>query len=80
MNDATLRAKRLALLNVLDVTPINREIAERGGELRRLHNLALPDALIAACAEHAGGQFFSKDPHFKRLLEAGILSGAVYDE
>ncbi len=78
MNDAGLREKRLAMLELLNVVPIGREIAERGGELRRQHGLALPDALIASSAEHSGGRFVSKDPHFNRLLDAGVLIGEVY--
>ena len=78
MGDAALREKRLAMLRLLDVVAVDREIAERGGELRRQHNLALPDALIAACAEQSGGRFLSKDPHFDRLLNTGVLVGEVY--
>ena len=78
MADPALREKRLAVLNLLDVILVDRSLAERGGEFRRKHNLALPDALIAACAEQSGGRFFSKDPHFDRLLSAGALSGRVY--
>ncbi len=78
MADDIARRERQATLDLLDVIPINRVIPIRGGELRREHNLALPDALIAACAEQSGGQFLSKDPHFNRLLEANVLSGQVY--
>lgn len=79
MDDPSLRERRLAVLNLLHPMPIDQSIAERGGELRRQHNLALPDALIAACAEYAGGRFLTKDPHFNRLLKAGTLEGEVYE-
>lgn len=78
MADSLLRDKRLAVLNLLNMTAVDRAIAERSGELRRQHNLALPDALIAACAEQSGGKFFSKDPHYNRLFKAGILAGQIY--
>jgi predicted nucleic acid-binding protein len=78
MNNLVLREKRMALLSLLDVKIIDRAIATRGGELRRIYNLALPDALIAACAEQAGGEFLSKDPHFNRLINANVLNGRVY--
>ena len=79
MDNPDLRARRLAVLNSLVVIPVDRALAERGGELRREHHLELPDALIAACAEQAGGQFLAKDPHFERLLKAKVLSGQVYE-
>jgi predicted nucleic acid-binding protein len=63
MDDLSLRERRLAVLNLLSTITVDHSIAERGGELRRQHNLALPDALIAACAEQAGGHFLTKDPH-----------------
>ncbi len=80
MTDETVQSERRAIIELLGIIAIDRAIAERGGELRRRHNLALPDALIAACAERAGGQFYSKDPHFRRLLESGVLTGVVYEE
>ncbi len=79
MNDPALREKRLAVLGFFDVVLIDRGVAERGGELRRQHNLALPDALIAACAEKSGGRFLSKDTHYNRLLNANVLTGEVYE-
>ena len=79
MNEPELRDRRLAVLNALTVIPVDRALAERGGELRREHHLELPDALIAACAEQAGGRFLAKDPHFERLLKAKVLSGQVYE-
>lgn len=68
----------LTLTSLLDVVSIDQAIGERGGELRGQHGLHLPDALIAACAERAGGDFKTKDPHFERLLHAGIVNGEVY--
>ena len=79
MDDPGLREKRLAVLNLLNKISIDASIAERGGELRRQHNLALPDALIAACAEQVGGHFLTKDVHFNRLMKTGILQGDVYE-
>ena len=79
MDDPGLRERRLAVLSLLNVMIVDASIAERGGELRRQHNLALPDALIAACAEKVDGRFLTKDPHFSRLLKAGILQGEVYE-
>jgi predicted nucleic acid-binding protein len=79
MDQPELRDKRLALLDALTVVPIDRTIAERDGELRRVFHLELPDALIAACAEQAGGQFLTKDPHFGRLITARLLTGQAYN-
>ncbi len=78
MSDLRLRTKRLATLDLFEVVALDRTIAVRGGELRREYNLALPDAMIAASAEQAGGRFLSKDSHFNRLLKAGRLIGEVY--
>ncbi len=41
MDDQTLRAQRLAILDLLSIVVVDRATAERGGELRRQHNLAL---------------------------------------
>ncbi len=79
MVDEVVRGDRLATIEFCEIIPIDRVMAERGGELRREYNLALPDALIAACAEQSGGQFFTKDPHFNRLLKVGVLTGQVYE-
>ena len=79
MNRPDIRAKRLAVLAALFVQPLDRAIAERRGALRREYHLDLPDALIAASAEHAGGRFLSKDPHSDRLVKAGMLNGEVYE-
>ncbi len=78
MTEETIRRDRQATLALLDVVEVNRSMAQRAGGLRRQHHLELPDALIAACAEQVGGKFFSKDPHFIRLLDAGILNGEIY--
>jgi predicted nucleic acid-binding protein len=78
MHDDEERARRIALVTLLDVTPIDFTLAQRGGELRRVHGLKIADALIAACAQHAGGKFMSKDPHYNRLLRASVLAGEVY--
>jgi len=78
MTDETIRRDRQAILALLQVIDVNRSMAQRAGGLRRQHNLELPDALIAACAERAGGKFFSKDAHFNRLLDSGILDGEIY--
>lgn len=79
MEQAAQKQERLALISLFDVINIDQATAERGGELRRLHGMHLPDALVAACAERAGGEFMSKDSHFERLLKAGVLRGQVYE-
>ncbi len=78
MVDDIIREERQSVLELLDVRAIDNTIAQYAGKLRRQHNLALPDALIAACAVEAGGRFYSKDPHFSRLLKSGVLTGQVY--
>lgn len=78
MEQAERKRERLAIISLLDVVSIDQAIGERGGELRRQLGLHLPDALIAACAERAGGDFETKDPHFERLLRSGIVKGEVY--
>ncbi|MFC1706591.1 type II toxin-antitoxin system VapC family toxin [Planctomycetota bacterium] len=48
----------MALLELLEALPVTVEIADRGGEYRRLfgpsHGVLLPDALIAATASVSG--------------------------
>lgn len=78
MEQAAHQRERLAVISLLEIISIDQAVAERGGELRRQLGLHLPDALIAACAEQAGAEFWSKDPHFERLLSAGVLKGKVY--
>ncbi len=79
MDRPDIRSKRLAVLAALAVRTVDRAVAERGGALRREYHLELPDALIVASAEQAGGHFLSKDPHFERLVKAGVLDGKVYE-
>lgn len=79
MAEERARHDRRTVIEFCQVIAVERRTAERGGELRWRYNLALPDALIAACAEQAGGYFLSKDPHFKRLLDAHVLAGEVYE-
>jgi predicted nucleic acid-binding protein len=79
MADESARRDRQATMELCQVLPVDRLVAERAGELRRRHALALPDALIAASAEQSTARFLSKDPHFSRLLSAGVLQGEVYE-
>jgi predicted nucleic acid-binding protein len=79
MVDETMRGDGEAVLEFCEIVPVNEAVAKRGGELRRQYNVALPDALIAACAEQAGGRFLTKDLHFNRLVKVGILQGEVYE-
>lgn len=78
MGDPSVQRQRQALLALLQIVAIDRQVAEQGGTLRRRHSLDIPDALIAACCHSAGGHFLTKDPHFNRLLDIGLLSGEVY--
>ncbi len=73
-----IRRQRLALLALLEIVSIDRQIAQHGGLLRRKHGLKIPDALIAACCYRIDGYFLAKDSDFNRLLNAGVLSGEVY--
>ncbi|MBI5651041.1 MAG: PIN domain-containing protein [Chloroflexi bacterium] len=58
--------------------PTDRAIAQRGGEIRRKHQLKLPDAIIAASCMRSGGHLFSKDPHFRRLIKVHVVEGTIY--
>ncbi len=79
MANESTRRDRQATMELCQVVTVDRLVAERAGGLRRRHALALPDALIAASAEQSTARFLSQDPHFSRLLAAGVLQGEVYE-
>jgi len=78
MSDQSERDRRAALVGLLQVYPIDQRVAEHAGDIRRQFGLRIPDALIVACAQAAGGRFLSKNQHFRRVLEDGVLAGEVY--
>jgi predicted nucleic acid-binding protein len=64
-----------ALLRLGAELPLDGAIAERGGEIRRDHRLALPDALIAATAlEHGLALLTRNVRHFQPV--AGLTLAA----
>lgn len=78
MLDQKTVEERGAVIALFEIVPIDHAIAQRAGELRRAHNLHLPDALIAASCIAVGARFYSKDSHFERLILANVLQGAIY--
>ena len=78
MDDAIIQRIREAVVQLMEVVPVDASIAKRGGAIRRPHGLKLPDALIIACCHSVGGRFFSKDPHFTRLIDANEIEGEIY--
>jgi len=78
MNDSDIQRRRQAVIQLMDIVPIDTSVAQRGGAIRRTYGLKLPDALVVACCQTAGAQFFSKDPHFQRVLNANEIPGEVY--
>lgn len=59
-----------ALMEALDWVAVSEEIADLGGAMARRYRtshqgIGLPDYLIAATAEHVGGQLWTRNPrHF----------------
>ncbi len=78
LDNPTKAIKRKALLAFFQVAPLDQSIAENAGLLKRRHQLALPDAIVAATCLQVGGLFFAKDAHFDSLLKQRLLKGTVY--
>jgi predicted nucleic acid-binding protein len=72
VRDGVERAKLVTFLGSLTILPLTESIAIEGGLFRRQygksHNVGLPDALIAATAQHAGLQLATLNArHFPML-------------
>ncbi|HLE30074.1 MAG TPA: PIN domain-containing protein [Anaerolineales bacterium] len=76
--DAETRRLQQAVVQLMEAVPVDASVAKRGGAIRRTHGLKLPDALVVACCQVSGGKFFSKDPHFRRVLDQHEITGEVY--
>ena len=76
--DAETRRRQQAVVQLMEAVPVDASVAKRGGAIRLTHGLKLPDALVVACCQVGGGKFFSKDPHFERVLNAHEIVGEVY--
>lgn len=76
--DPETRRRRQALVQLMEAVPVDASVAKQGGAIRLTHSLKLPDALVVACCQVSGGRFFSKDPHFERVLNAQEIVGEVY--
>ena len=76
--DVSAHRRQQAVIRLMKAVPVNTSVAKRGGIIRQIHGLKLPDALVAACCQVVGGQFFSKDPHFRRVLDQHEITGEVY--
>ena len=76
--DVQARRRQQAVLQLMQSVPVDTPVAERGGLIRQIHDLQLPDALVAACCQVVGGRFFSKDPHFRRMLDQHEIIGEIY--
>jgi len=53
----------------VQVVPLNEEVKHLAIELRRKHDLRLPDAIVAATAEHLGAALVTNDAKLLRLSE-----------
>ncbi len=78
LDNPTKSLQRKALLALFQVTPLDQSIAENAGLLKRRHQLALPDAIVAATCIQVGGFFYAKDSHFDQLLKQRLIKGTVY--
>ena len=76
--DVSAHRRQQAVIRLMKAVPVNTSVAKRGGIIRQIHGLTLPDALVAACCQVVGGHFFSKDPHFRRVLDQHEITGEVY--
>lgn len=79
--DAVVDGDKTGAISALTVAELwassQMEQSERKSE--RLAVLSLLDVVsIDAAIGERGGEFKTKDPHFGRLLQAGILKGEVY--
>ncbi len=70
---------REAVIQLMETVAVDASVAKRGGAIRQAHGLKLPDALVVACCQTINGRFFSKDPHFRRVLSASQVVGEVYE-
>lgn len=77
MDNEVVARQRQAVLQFMQVVAVDEAIAKRGGAVRRTHGLRTPDALIVACCQHVGGTFYSKDPHFRRVLDRHEVAGEI---
>jgi len=55
------------------VVDINKEIKNKAVEIRRQHNLKLPDAIISGTAAYLKLPFMTSDKDFKRLDEINLI-------
>ncbi|MBV6441371.1 MAG: type II toxin-antitoxin system VapC family toxin [Haliscomenobacteraceae bacterium CHB4] len=64
-------------LNDCQLVEINADVRKKAIEIRRLHNLKLPDAIIAATALHLNLPLISADDIFSRIGELNFVFYAL---
>jgi len=64
-----------ALLSLMKRLPVDKKVARKAGELKRKHNIAIPDALIAATAITNNIKNIStkNKKHFIKIKEIKII-------
>ena len=77
--DPATHSYREAVIQLMETVAVDASVAKRGGAIRQAHGLKLPDALVVACCQTTTGSFFSKDPHFRRVLNANEVLGEIYE-
>lgn len=66
-----------SFLNDCQLVEINAGVREKAIEIRRQHNLKLPDAIIAATALHLNLPLISADSIFSRIGELNFVHYAL---
>jgi predicted nucleic acid-binding protein len=63
-----------SILATLSIIPLDSQIAQMAGFIRRTHRLKVPDSVIAATALFTGSILVTKDTHdFKRIEHLKLL-------
>ncbi|MBI4439867.1 type II toxin-antitoxin system VapC family toxin [Candidatus Woesearchaeota archaeon] len=67
-NDQTEREKVFHLLSQFDKIPVGNPLVQIAGDIRRNHNISLPDAIIAASAAVNSATLVTRNlKHFKGI-------------
>ncbi|MCF6360894.1 MAG: type II toxin-antitoxin system VapC family toxin [Cyclobacteriaceae bacterium] len=61
------------LIDECQVINMNEEIKKLAIEMRRMHKLKLPDAIVAASSFYAKLPIFTADKEFKKLDELNVI-------
>jgi predicted nucleic acid-binding protein len=77
VRDGKERQALSSLLSIFEIKPIDAELAERGGLLRRdygpKHGMGLADALIAATAQQCGAELVTLNAKHFPMLQRVVI-------